>query len=487
MRWKILKVASRALGKLLDEADARWVRFGDEVFFYAPGAKLKALRPGDGEDVTTVRQGDDDLPLGNFHLVAQMGRSFQREHPDVRVLFDKGRYIVVDLERDKAEAIRAEGHSCFVIEPLGDRRVMFDIRPAGAPVRKQPRASAMANAVSSPAFSGDLEHLVSLQTRLSTSTDFLGAANWALTRLSGFGYAIGMRPIAVGNLGPSVNVVATKASTAASPGEVIITAHLDSINHEDGPAGPAPGADDNASGSAGVLELARLVAMREFEHDVTFVLFGGEEQGLFGSRQYVASLAADERARIRGVINMDMVGRINAPPATVMLEGAPVSQDLIDRLADAAAAHTSLAVQISLNPFASDHVPFIEAGIPAVLTIEGGDSANDAVHTARDTLDRVDPAFAVEILKMNIATIAELAGVRETVVLTPLSCCSPFTSGTLPSPAGDINRTLAAHLNQLIAQYRRLEGERRLQAEDYQSWQDVRQMLESLPGQGRPA
>ena len=83
---------------------------------------------------------------------------------------------------------------------------------------------------------------------------------------------------------------------------------------------------------------------------------------------------------------------------------------MIDGLASAAAAYTGLEVQVSLSPYASDHVPFLDAGLPAVLTIEGADGANTAVHTAGDTVDRVDVDLAAEIVRMNVAYFASLAG-----------------------------------------------------------------------------
>jgi Zn-dependent M28 family amino/carboxypeptidase len=180
---------------------------------------------------------------------------------------------------------------------------------------------------------------------------------------------------------------------------VLVTAHLDSVNVT-GFSAAAPGADDNASGSAGVLAIARAQAGRSTTHDLRLVLFGGEEQGLFGSTQYVSGLNAAERARISAVINMDMIACKNTGTATVLLEGASVSQGMIDALAGIAQASTSLAVQTSLDPFNSDHVPFNDAGIPAVLTIEGTDSANDRVHTDRDTLETLDTSLALEILRM---------------------------------------------------------------------------------------
>jgi hypothetical protein len=108
----------------------------------------------------------------------------------------------------------------------------------------------------------------------------------------------------------------------------------------------------------------------------------------------------------------------------VLLEGAPVSSSQINALATAAATYTGLKVETSLNPFASDHVPFINAGIPAVLTIEGADSANGHIHSASDTLNFIDWSLAAEILRMNIAA---LAGWLE-----------PATAVRRPQPAGSV-------------------------------------------------
>ena len=103
---------------------------------------------------------------------------------------------------------------------------------------------------------------------------------------------------------------------------------------------------------------------------------------------------------------MDMIGSLNSSSRGVLLEGAPVSQSVIDRLSEAASTYTSLAVETSLHPFASDHVPFIEKGIPAVLTIESADNTNHTVHSAQDTVDRIDYELLTDILRMNVAFIA---------------------------------------------------------------------------------
>jgi Zn-dependent M28 family amino/carboxypeptidase len=228
------------------------------------------------------------------------------------------------------------------------------------------------------------------------------------------GYQVTRVPITVG-AGHSADLIGDRAGVGVDRGLVIVTAHLDSINIAGGPAAGAPGADDNGSGSAGVLELGRLLSTRSWQHDIRLILFGGEEEGLFGSKQYVAALPQAERSRVRAVLNMDMIGTRNTAAPGVLLEGAAVSSSQIADLSTAAATYTGLTVETSLNPFASDHVPFINAGIPAVLTIEGADSANGHIHSADDTLDFIDWSLATEILKMNIAALAgwlEPAAVR---------------------------------------------------------------------------
>jgi Zn-dependent M28 family amino/carboxypeptidase len=69
-----------------------------------------------------------------------------------------------------------------------------------------------------------------------------------------------------------------------------------------------------------------------------------------------------------------------------------------------------LRVEVSLNPFASDHVPFIEAGIPALLAIEGADNTNKDVHSERDALASIDAPFAAEILRMVVGFTTQAVG-----------------------------------------------------------------------------
>ncbi|MFF0345975.1 M20/M25/M40 family metallo-hydrolase [Kribbella sp. NPDC004875] len=382
---------------------ARSAEFGEQTIVWVPAEQ---------------RLGRASRTVPGLLLVTQVGRSFQDEYPGVTPLLDHGRHLVISA----ADKPRKRSNQCWRIEPLRPNTTIVETRAVSA-ARADPDVADLVGALSMTSYRNDLTWLASLPTRHSLSTTFTQAMDFAADRMVALGYQVGRTPITVGG-GRSADLIGDRAGVGTNRGLVVVTAHLDSINIAGGPAAAAPGADDNGSGSAGVLELGRLLATRSWQHDTRLILFGGEEEGLFGSKQYVAALPAADRARIRAVLNMDMIATTNTATPTVLLEGAAVSSSQIDALATAAATYTGLKVETSLNPFASDHVPFINAGMPAVLTIEGADSANGHIHSANDTLNFIDWALAAEILRMNIAA---LAGWLE-----------PTVARRRPQPAGSV-------------------------------------------------
>lgn len=398
-----------AVGEAAMATGVAWVRLGEEV--------LVSGRTADVERVVAAMVNIAATPVPaavaaeRLQLVTQNGRLFQQEHPDVPVIVDKGRYLVVDLDPTKRTISPSTYLPCYSLRPLPWNTVVFETR-APVAARRAPLAwvQQCVGALSRATFEADLQTLTAFTTRHSTSAEFAAAAQWACDQLSMSGYHTHTQTVPVPG-GSSRNVIAERQGSGPAPRDVVlVTAHLDSINIAGGATASAPGADDNGSGSAGLLAIARAVADHPAVHDLRLILFGGEEQGLFGSRHYVAGLPAAERRRIRAVVNMDMVGTLNSPSPTVLVEGAAVSQAVIDGLAEAAATYTALAVQTSLNPFNSDHVPFIEEGIAAVLTIEGADGANVNIHGANDTLQFIDYGLALDILRMNVAFVVQSLG-----------------------------------------------------------------------------
>lgn len=389
---------------------ASWARFGEQVLFFAENSEWADVLGGAERSGLLLKEHPYDVPKENLHLVVQKGRLFQQEHPDVPVLLNKGRFLVVDLSPELANTFNRGDEPCYAIRPLSENMVAFKVRPKTS-ARRNPVAwiQNLVAQVSRSSLEANLAHLVSWSTRYSTSNSYSQASDWAKQQLEIMRYDTRLETIAVGS-SSSQNVIAEQPGNHSGITElVLVIAHLDSIN-KNGPDEIAPGADDNGSGSAGLLEIARVLKTHQNKHDLRFILVGGEEQGLFGSKQYVASLPTTERGRIKAVLNMDMIGTVNNATPTVLLEGAPISQSLIDALAEAAETYTGLTVQTSVRPYNSDHVPFIDVGIPAVLTIEGADEANSNIHSAGDTLSHISYDLMLEILRMNVAFIANAVG-----------------------------------------------------------------------------
>ncbi len=170
--------------------------------------------------------------------------------------------------------------------------------------------------------------------------------------------------------GESQNVVARPAGGSC---RIVVGGHYDSV-----PAGP--GANDNGSGTAVVIELARTLAVNG-GGDVCFALFGAEEIGLIGSFVYTAALSPDELSGLEAMLNFDMLGVGAGWP----LGGSTALVDLAGEVAEGLDIPYNLST--SDPGFGSDHAPFIEAGVPAVIFNCFCDSN---YHTAADALDNLE-------------------------------------------------------------------------------------------------
>jgi Peptidase family M28 len=386
----------------------QWSRMGDRTILWKS--------EGEGNFQSNIKKmgvsidtSSASVSEGKLYLVMQVGSSFQRSYPDIPVVLEKGRYLIVDVTSEQLMSMDKNDENCWILRPLPPNQIILDVIKR----EKQEVVPWIQSLIASLSLSTYQSYLIKLTehpTRHSLSSYFMDAVTWTTDQLNDFGYSTRLQQIDI-KTSKSYNVIADRKGRKNGLRDIIvISAHLDSINTSGGLESEAPGTDDNASGSAALLEIARILSSHNSTNDLRLILFGGEEEGLFGSRSYVNALSASERSRIRAVINMDMIATLNTDAPSVLLEGASLSQTLIDALAASAFTYTSLKVERSLNPFNSDHVPFIDVHIPAVLTIEGADRSNTNVHTANDTLDHINYDQALEIIRMNLAAAALLLG-----------------------------------------------------------------------------
>lgn len=237
------------------------------------------------------------------------------------------------------------------------------------------------------------------------------------------------------------NILGTHRGNSFPDKTVIVDAHYDTVSD-------APGADDNGSGVAGVLEIARILSRYPVMRNVRFIGFDLEETGVTGSTRYVTSgIPADET--VAGVFNFEMIGYFSEQPNSQTL---PTGFNLLFPAASAAVAANQyrgdfitnvgndqfpeitnlfktsaqqfvpdLKVITVSEPIGlpvpdlrrSDHAPFWLAGLPAIMITDGANFRNECYHTPSDTLDgKLNFTFMSRVVKATLAAAAQLAQIQ---------------------------------------------------------------------------
>jgi len=242
------------------------------------------------------------------------------------------------------------------------------------------------------------------------------AVAYARTYFESLGLPTKLDPYSLScRVGLSHNVEAVLPGTE-SPEIILITAHLDSVAQGVRSSGIAPGADDNASGSAGVLEAARVLSQYKFKRSIYFVLFTGEEQGLVGSRAYAGRLKR-EGANIVGVFNMDMIGYDSDGNGVFEIQAPDEDSYQLGQLLISINNRYDLRLAPEVPDQAppwSDHASFARQGYPAVLIIEDTELGetedfNPYYHTTGDTLEALNLSYARRIVQAIVGAVAQLA------------------------------------------------------------------------------
>lgn len=156
------------------------------------------------------------------------------------------------------------------------------------------------------------------------------------------------------------NIVGTMPGSLFPDQEYIVGAHYDSVDN--------PGADDNASGVALVLEAARVLTAYESDLTIRFIAFDREEQGMWGSYAYVDAHGTDG---ILGMISADMVAWNKDDGDTVEIHASPIFGAFQTDVAQAVNTYgDGLSYELHPQSNASDHAPFQQRGVPSCLLIE---------------------------------------------------------------------------------------------------------------------
>jgi len=343
------------------------------------------------------------------------------------VLFDDGRQVVARADEAQAEALALAG---FDIVRLTEDP-MAVAPPSPMVLLSQAaydwRIAEMAAQVTESAVYGIARGLsgaepvtvggspYTIQTRHTRSgTPIQMATQLAYERFTALGLTTSYHPWTVSTT-TGRNVIGDLPGTSRPSEIVIVCAHLDDM-----PSGTAaPGADDNGSGSTGVLLAAQILSSHTFERTLRFVLFTGEEQGLLGSAAY-ATFLSSQGANVAAVLNLDMISFDSGGSPSLRLHtrtqgSSGYAADLA--IADTFRSAVTSYVGTTLVPIddpdgisASDHSSFWNKGWPAILAIEDDvDDFTPWYHTSGDTLATLNPVYYTAFVKASVATAAHLA------------------------------------------------------------------------------
>ncbi len=246
-----------------------------------------------------------------------------------------------------------------------------------------------------------------------------------------------------------VNVIAIQRGTTDPHRYVMMSGDIDSrVSDNMDAISDSPGANDNASGLAGVLELARILTQHRFSASIVYAALSGEEQGLFGGAQ-LAAQAVEQGWRLEAVLNNDMIGNIEGitgvidnSTARVFSEGTRAvetereatirrftggevdspSRNLaryVDRMADEYIPNLDVMMIYRLDRFGrgGHHRPFNDAGFPAVRIMETNENYHRQHQDLRtedgiqygDVIEGVDFEYAARLTALNAVTLASLA------------------------------------------------------------------------------
>jgi hypothetical protein len=337
---------------------------------------------------------------------------------------------------------------------------------AAPPASRDARLRSIVQPVSAAELRHTIETLVSFGTRhtLSSQTDpkrGIGAAlNWAEAQFTGYSSACGncltvarTSETFSGDRLPSptkiTDVFAIQRGTERPNDVVIIQGHIDSrVSDPMNATSDAPGANDDGSGTAAVLEAARVLSKHKFPGTIVYATLMGEEQGLYGGKT-LANYAKQQGWNVVAVLNNDIIGNscssdgvCDSTHARVLSEG-PRSQgqpDLmapthslggendapsrnISRYLDSLADRLKIGLDVRqiwrTDRFSrgGDHIPFLQLGFPAArisVAIENYNWQHQDLRTENgirygDTIDHVDFAYLAKMTKLNVAALAGIA------------------------------------------------------------------------------
>ncbi|MDR2971520.1 MAG: M28 family peptidase [Bacteroidales bacterium] len=233
----------------------------------------------------------------------------------------------------------------------------------------------------------------------------------------------------------SENVIAIQKGTKYPDEYIVCGAHYDTFSWYPITPTVAPGADDNATGTASILEMARVLSQFEFERSIIYCCFSAEEFGLWGSDAYATRCKQDD-VNIVGVFNIDMSGYLSSgDPMHISLiypsPAAPLANFFLN-VADIYYENIPITSYANLSGGDSDHTSFNQNGYMGIWTFEDWKDDSPYIHSPADIIGPSvnHPEQVKMFAQINLAGIATLAGFDSDTALhsipSPINCITEY-------------------------------------------------------------
>ncbi len=176
-----------------------------------------------------------------------------------------------------------------------------------------------------------------------------------------------------------------------------------------------PGADDNASGSALLMELTRRFAKKPARRPVLALHFGGEEEGLLGSQHWLRN-PTENLASVRFMVNFDMVGRLDPAKPALSLGGLGAPKAAVERASGLAPKGWTVGRELGASVGGSDHMSFAQAKVPTFFFFTG---LHDAYHRPADRAETVNAKGLAQLADFAEKVVRDLADAPELPAFDP--------------------------------------------------------------------
>jgi hypothetical protein len=402
----------KALTARVNQAGGWWLELEDQLLIAAPSAQLQSLSAG-----YTVAQTLPALTPQSLALQTRAcGVDSSAQLPAIAMA---GRFALVWAPR---RFVRYAAPDSSEWRPVQANVVLARDQSLRGPRMASkgmpdPAVAARVAAVNPQRWFSAVQDLAGFD-RSSYGTGIDAARDWLAQQFGAAGLSVQLQTFSFSHFGAGAtveNVVAHLPGSELPDEWIVVAGHYDSRNASVTSTNTTPGAEDNASGCSGVLEVARVMAQFPRRRTLVFACFAGEEQGLHGGNAFAQKLSDEgDLDKVKLAVIMDMIGYSGDTDLDVLLETSTALSSVFSRYVALEPLYApELRMVTSTTPCCSDHMPFINRGVPSLLTIENDWSSYQHYHKTTDVPANMTRALEMggAIIKLNTAVVAEAAGI----------------------------------------------------------------------------